>query len=74
MRQPLRSRPTYAKVMLALVACLALLLAAGPVQAAPFVYATNSASGSVSQYEAAGGGLLTPLTPPGLRHPRAPRQ
>jgi DNA-binding beta-propeller fold protein YncE len=69
MRQPLRSRPTYAKVMLALVACLALLLAAGPVQAAPFVYATNSASGSVSQYEAAGGGLLTPLTPPEIAAP-----
>jgi DNA-binding beta-propeller fold protein YncE len=49
---------------LAVVSAAALLLAAAPAQAAPFVYVTNLFDDNVSQYDMGAGGLLAPLSPP----------
>ena len=42
---------------------VAVLAAATSAQAAPFVYVTNSAGNSLSQYDIGAGGLLAPLAP-----------
>jgi DNA-binding beta-propeller fold protein YncE len=51
------------RLWLAVATALALLGAAAPAQAAPFVYVTHLAD-DVSQYNVGAGGLLAPLVPP----------
>jgi 6-phosphogluconolactonase (cycloisomerase 2 family) len=66
MRRPLaataRQGPTRHLSLGITIAVGALLAAAVPAQAAPFVYVTNALSGNVSQYDTAGG-ALAPLSP-----------
>jgi 6-phosphogluconolactonase len=52
------------RMWLGVAIAIALLGAAAPAQAAPFVYVTNLYDHSVSQYDVGLGGLLGPLSPP----------
>ena len=41
-------------------------LTAAPARADPFLYVTNGPAHTLSQYDIGAGGLLAPLSPPGL--------
>ncbi len=61
-----------ARIWCAVAAVAAVLLAAAPARAAPFVYVTNAVTDDVSQYDAGPGGLLAALAPPTVPAADAP--